>query len=162
MFLTFKATEEWEIEQYQPSSARGTRSPPAMRHRLQAPKWLKGGPKWLQFFFIRALLLWEKFAMEGKKGGGETGVKGKKWRFYWPLKSLPVDCPILKRRPLVPKLVTCWVYKKHAWNLCGSCVSYKKPQLLHKFCACFLFAPVLGTVPGNNNDKLGARMTNWD
>ena len=31
--------------------------------------------------------------------------------------------------------------KKQAQNLCGSCVSKRNTQLLHRFCACFLFAP---------------------
>ena len=32
-------------EEYQPSSERGTRSPPATPHGLQNPKWPPGGPK---------------------------------------------------------------------------------------------------------------------
>ena len=31
---------------YQPSGEGGTRSPPAMPHRLQNPKWPLGAPKW--------------------------------------------------------------------------------------------------------------------
>ena len=33
------------MRKYQPSSAGGTRSPPAMPHRLQNPKWPPGAPK---------------------------------------------------------------------------------------------------------------------
>ena len=41
------------------------------------------------------------------------------------------------------KLVTIGANKKQAQNLCGSCVSFRKMQLPHKFFACFLFAPIL-------------------
>ena len=33
------------FHKYQPSGEGGTRSPPAMPHRLQNPKWRPGGPK---------------------------------------------------------------------------------------------------------------------
>ena len=71
---------------YQPSGAGVTRSPPKMPHHLQNPKqplwdqkWLKGSGKvstprffgpcqpYLNKFFDRALLLWEKVPMEEGK-----------------------------------------------------------------------------------------------
>ena len=38
-------TQTRKHEKYQPSSAGGTRSPPAMPHRLQNPKWPPVAPK---------------------------------------------------------------------------------------------------------------------
>ena len=74
-------------KKYQPSGARGTRSPPETPQRLQNPKWLSGGPK------MR------------KGNSGENGEKEKTDEnsgHYVIASSRPPECRPLERRTLVP------------------------------------------------------------
>ena len=135
MFLTFKATEEWEIEQYQPSSARGTRSPPAMRHRLQAPKWLKGGPKWLQVFFYPSTPSLRKVCDGGEKRGRGNRGKKKIMTFLVATKVVASRPPErradqLECRPFVPMCV------------CIMTVFSLSPPKQKEMCVCYKSTPV--------------------
>ena len=81
------------LYQYQPRGKGGTRSPPAMPHRLKNPKWPSGGPKMADgvwkgvypyIFGHSKQLSQNKFfdpstpSMRKGRDGGKTGKKGGK------------------------------------------------------------------------------------